>query len=146
MMCVNDVVMHFPGPVKHFFTLDHAMLPKWVAARRPRLRKEFGGPKYSHTCNFNLLGVYNWDLPGHGTSSLNAVLCGLKMGYDKIVICGVPLDNGPHYFSPPWEVNNFENQTQDRDGLPRYWGIHLEKFKDRVFSMSGRTRDFLGEP
>lgn len=149
IMCVNDLVMHFPGVVKHAYSNDRHMLPRWVAARRPQYVDKFPGDIYVHTCNGGE-GLYVWPFPGHGTSSLNAVYVGLAMGYENIILAGMPLDNSGHYFDPPigWDsqvYSNFSNEVADRDGLPRYWDMAAKDiFGGRVKSLSGRTKDLLG--
>ena len=146
IMCVNDVVMHYPGRVEHMYSNDHRMIGHWLAARRPSTVRNWGPVKYTHSCRVG--GKYSWPWPGHGTSSLNAVYTCLAMGYDKIVLCGVPLDNSGHYFEPPWVVTNFENEVGTReDGTMMYWdGAKKKHFQGKVFAMSGRTRDLLGAP
>ena len=146
IMCINDVYMHFPGRVLHFYSNDRSWMPKWLAARRELYTLEFGGAKYTHSLRHG--AAYNWPWPGHGTSSLNGVYCGLAMGYAKIILCGVPLDNGPHYFEAPWRKTRFENEVPNREnGTMAYWTNAKNRvFDGRVFSMSGRTRDLLGEP
>ena len=143
IMCVNDIVMHYPGRVKHFYSNDHEFIPKWLAARRAQLHKQFGAVDFVHTCNQG--ARYNWPWPGHGTSSLGAVYTGLALGYDEIVLCGIPLDDGGHYFSPA--KTNFLNEVPVKNGVMKYWQTAKDKvFEGRVTSMSGRTRDLLGSP
>lgn len=146
VMCVNDIVMHYPGPVKHVYSNDHGMLSKWVSARRPTHITAYYPVQHTHTCRSG--GAQNiWPWPGHGSSGLNAVYTGLGLGYERIVICGIPLDNSGHYFDPPWTRTNFMNEVADRDGEPKYWANAAKRiFKGRVKSMSGRTKDLLGAP
>ena len=146
VMCVNDVVMHYPGLVTHMYTNDHRMMQHWLQARRPLLTRKYGPVKYTHSCRVG--GKYSWPWPGHGTSGLNAVYTGLGLGYDQIVLCGMPLDNSGHYFEPPWVVSNFESEVGVReDGTMMYWHNANQKlFGGKVKSMSGRTRELLGAP
>lgn len=139
VMAVNDMIMHFPGPLEHAYSNDNEMLPWWVRARRPRLVKEFGHPR-QHSCNAN------WELPGHGTSGLNAVYCGIGMGYDRIILAGIPLTDEGHYFEPPWRGTNFTKQVRETPKGPRYWEWAAKHvFDGKVASLSGRTRELLGE-
>lgn len=139
VICVNDVGMHYPGPVKHWYSNDIQMLPKWVAARRPRYKMDFGKDIEIHSC---CEGVkWKWPWPGHGSSSLNAVFTALGLGYDRIILCGVPLDDSGHYFDPPWVKTNFA-----RDATVRHWKLLAPKFEGRVKSMSGNSREILGGP
>ena len=144
IMCVNDMVMHFPLKVDHFYTNDYRMLSQWLSARRPRYKKDFEESIVSHCCYDPPKGVIKWPWPGHGTSSLNAVYTGLALGYDEILIAGVPLDNSGHYFDPPWVESKFENEVPNRDFLPRHWKDAKEKvFQGKVKSLSGRTKQLL---
>lgn len=145
VMCVNDIIMHYPGKVTHAYSNDGRWLPKWLAARRELHNARWESPLISHSLIQG--GKYLWPWPGHGTSSLNAVYTGLGLGYDEIWLCGAPLDNSGHYFDPPWIGSNFENEVAPRDDGPRYWE-HAAKniFQGKVKSFSGRTKDLLGEP
>jgi len=146
IMVVNDITMHMPGRVLHAYSNDHRWLPKWLEARRELITRKYGPIEYVHSCRTG--AKYNWPWPGHGSSSLGAVYTGLAMGYDSIVLCGVPLDDSGHYFDPPWVQTNFSREVGTRtDGHMMYWHQARERlFRGRVTSMSGRTRTLLGEP
>ncbi len=141
VMCVNDIVMHYPGKVLHAFSNDAQMFEAWLGARRRQLAKAFGPVEYVHTCN-NRHAKYSWPWPGNGTSALGAVHTGLAMGYRKIILCGIPLDDGPHYFSPPWEKTNFSREVPG-NGQMKYWFKVSRHWQGRVTSMSGRTKELL---
>lgn len=142
VMAINDLIMHFPGPMEHAYSNDYKMLPKWIAARRPNYVRLYG-PPHAHSTGPH--GT-RWPWPGHGTSALNAVYTALALGYRRVVLCGVPLDNGPHYWQAPWEECNFTREVGIKtNGDMMYWQNAKEKiFKGHVKSMSGRTRDLLG--
>lgn len=143
-MCVNDIVMHIPLKVSHAYSNDVLRLPWWVKARRPRYRSRFQEQIITHSCNSGV--QYRWPFPGHGTSALNACYIGIAMGYERIVLIGIPLDNTGHYFEPPWEESNFLREVPE-DGSFHFWRLAAKKiFCGRVKSMSGRTRELLGEP
>ena len=156
-MAVNDAIMHFPNRLDHGYSNDainnginHQMLLKWYAARRPEFKALDQGTKLHSCFGEGVPGVKHWDLPGHGSSGLNAVYVGLGLGYEKIILCGIPLDNSGHYFNPPWIRTNFEREVPSKRAGPdqiRFWTDARDtKFQGRVFSMSGRTRELLGEP
>jgi hypothetical protein len=146
VLAVNDMVMHYPGAIKHHYSNDHRMMPHWLAARRPLYVRKWGPVKYTHSCRVG--GKYSWPWPGHGTSTLNAVYTALALGYSTVVICGAPLDNSGHYFDPPWIISNFENEVGLREnGEMMYWAEAKKRvFGGKVFAMSGRTRTLLGAP
>lgn len=144
VMCINDMIMHFPGRITHVYSNDHKMIPNWVHARRPRYTKEFQENLKIHTWRMVHSSYHGWPWPGHGTSSLNAVYTGLGLGYSDIVLCGIPLDDSGHYFDPPWVETNFTRQCPERDGEPKYWGNAAKRvFEGKVRSMSGRTKELI---
>jgi len=149
VMVLNDLIMHIPWPAHHAYSNDHKMLPRWLAARRPDLARDkpLGGV---HTCSIGPNDMNVWPWSGQGTSGLNAVLTGLAMGYDRIVLCGIPLDDEGHYFDAPWVRSRFTQEIREgheNPQWPRYWDRFARKcFDNKVRSMSGRTRDMLGGP
>lgn len=145
IMAVNDIGMHLPYRIEHWYSNDKIMLPKWVAARRPRYKKDFEESIKTHSCVGG--AKYTWPWPGHGTSSLNACYTGLALGYDLIVLAGIPLDDGGHYFDPPWVKTNFARECSERPEGPRFWRTAAKNvFDGKVKSLSGRTKDLLGSP
>lgn len=147
VMCVNDIIMHFPYRINHAYSNDHIWLPKWIAARRPRYVKDFHENIVTHTCGIGSGSMSIWPWPGHGTSSLNACYTGLALGYDEIVLAGAPLDDSGHYFDPPDVRTNFIREVPARGediNIPRYWQGAVATFAGRVKSLSGRTKNLLG--
>lgn len=145
-MAINDIAMHLPMKIRHLYSNDHRMIPAWIAARRPQYARKYGAIEFTHSCQTG--GQYTWPWPGHGTSSLGGTYTAIAMGYDPIILCGVPLDDTPNYFSPSWEKRNFTREVGDRDdGQVAYWANAARGcFNGKVKSMSGRTRELLGAP
>lgn len=76
-----------------------------------------------------------------GTSGLFLVQVAiLELGYDRVICCGMPIAEVGHYFSPDkWKsANVYRRGWQKATKDPRLEG--------RVKSMSGFTRDLVGEP
>ena len=144
ILCINDIVMHFPGKVKHFFSNDSMYTPRWLSSRRRNLCKFYGPVEYVHTCNKG--AEYNWPWNGEGTSALGAVFSGLAMGYDKIILCGISLDDSGHYFDPPWMMSDFMSMGLTGSTKIKCWVRAMEIFDGKVTSCSGRTRELLGLP
>jgi len=137
VMCLNDMVMHFPGKVDHVYSNDEKELPKWIEARRPRALKDFPHAILQHTCQKGKGNQIVWPWPGHGTSGLNAVYTGLALGYDEIILAGIPMDGSGHYFDPPWKETNYIP-------MGRYWKMAAEKvFDGKVKSLSGQTKEII---
>jgi len=135
IMCLNDMIMHYPERVNHAYSNDWKMLENWLNARRPREAKEFGRPT-PHTC----YGPNSWPWPGHGTSALNACYTALALGYSEVVLAGIPLDDSGHYWAATWKKSNFV-----KEAATRYWtGARDNVFEGRVRSISGRSHELLG--
>jgi len=76
-----------------------------------------------------------------GTSALFGVRVAIALGYEDILLCGVPLDDSGRYYDAPWNKGVDLNMA----GMGE-WEEFLPVLKGRVRSMSGRTRDLLGGP
>lgn len=148
VMVVNSLGITFPGRIHHWYSNAPRVIHAAIAARRDEYTREFSREWLTHSCNVG--ADYRWPWGGHGTSGLGAVIVGIALGYSRIVLCGMPLDDGPHNGEPHWRTTKFASseaagsKTDDRDA---HWksaiGLAFEK---KVKSMSGRTRDWLGAP
>lgn len=135
-LTINRLVETFPGVIEHAYSNEPELLLRFIAARRYEYKTEFGGPAHTHSCNKG--AQWRWPWSGRGTSALGAALIGLALGYDPVVLAGVPLDDSPHNGEPPWRKTTFAKpQDNWQQALP-----HLAKAR----SLSGRTRTWLGEP
>lgn len=147
-LTVNKAVETFPGVIEHCYSNEPGLLQKFIQARRSEYTREFGGPKNVHSISSGAQWV--WPFGGHGTSGLGACLVGVGLGYDDIVLCGIPLDDGPHNGEPHWRKCAFQS-SEAAGGLRKGLNSHWEKainlaFEGKVTSMSGRTKEWLGEP
>jgi hypothetical protein len=147
-MTINKIVETFPGEIEHCYSNEPQILHRFIAARRQEYAKEFGAPRNTHSCNEG--AKWRWPWGGQGTSLLGGVLVGLGLGYDRVVICGGPLDDGPHNGEPHWRACRFKSREacgsvdDDRDA---HWKRAIDlAFEGRVKSMSGRTGEWLGRP
>jgi hypothetical protein len=146
IMAVNDVGMYVPFQLLHLYSNHADMLKFWRKCRRKNFQALDQYAITTHSCNGGA-DVHHEDLPGHGTSGLNAVYLGLKLGYGNIVLAGVPLDDSGHFFEAPWCKSNFTREVPDRNDGLRHWArANREIFNGRVKSLSGRTAQLLGTP
>lgn len=133
---VNDIGMHLPQ-IDHWYSNDAPMLRKWRQARRP----EYKDDPALHT-NYGGESGYQDDMSYHGefvgiNSSINATRLALKLGYDKVIVCGVPCDGSGYYFAPDM-VTHYDN-----DAVLDEWRKRVKEFEGRVVSMSGNTKWIL---
>jgi hypothetical protein len=74
-----------------------------------------------------------------GSSGLFAVKVAIEEGFERIVLAGVPMTaEGAHYYDAKvWTAAHVFHSG---------WNHRLPQIKDIVRSMSGWTRELLGEP
>lgn len=141
VFAVNDAAAAYTGAdLEAFVTLHPEKLPQWLALRanvdnlhKPDIVAHCEGPLVTRVVDYRWPGMDT-----SGSSGLFAVKVALEK-YDRVVLCGVPMDvMRAHFFdSAPWfEVDSFWDA----------WHVALPYIKDRVRSMSGRTANLLGMP
>lgn len=134
---VNEAGRDYLGHLKLWASLHPEKLGRWQRERK-------GNPDYiacAHKGHFDaridLIANEIW----YGTSGLFLIqVAAIMFGYTRIIACGMPIADKPHYF----------DQAQ-WDGVSRYrrgWteAVQQPELKDRVRSMSGWTRELVGEP
>jgi len=141
VMAVNWAGFLYPMDKRHFVTLHGEELPHYLALNRIHYKQR--GHIFTHALD-NAEVVWDFDEPeiGNGTSSLFAVLIALVLGYNPVILAGVPLDNSGNFYHPlEYKVNAWE-----KSGTHDKWLEYRPLFMNRVFSLSGFTREILGEP
>lgn len=147
-MTINKLVETFPGNIEHAYSNEGESLNCWIAGRRREYQLEFAAkPNHAHSSSRGV--TWRWPWTGAGTSALGGCLTAIALGYDLIVLAGIPLDNGPHNGEPYWRTSEF--QTRDaygtKNGVNHHWYNAIEHvFEDKIRSLSGRTKEWLGEP
>lgn len=81
-----------------------------------------------------------WDKSG--TSSLFGVRVALALGYERVILAGVPMTGEPRFFDPPHAPITWDH-ANDR---PPWMLAATQEFAGRVTSVSGWTRELLGSP
>jgi hypothetical protein len=119
----------------HWCTLHPDKFPGWMSERE---KNGFGGGysawchKHSQRMRFRI--CHDWG----GSSGLLVVKVLLEEGADRVICAGTPMTNTPWFHKKaPWGF---------ADHHYRAWQKHLSEIRERVRSMSGRTRELLGAP
>lgn len=133
------------------FTQHASKFPKWI-----QMQKEFHSDFTTHAAGtprdktaFGKLREYKpwvdywWHYgAGGGTSVWGARRVAKYMGFDEVILCGMPLEKGPYQggaMARPFMREEVLNHYREQ--------IMLDKdFHDGVKSMSGWTRKFFGSP
>lgn len=144
-LTVNKAVETFPGNIEHAYSNEPALLMRFIAARRSEYLGEFYGPMHIHSGSTEG-AMHRWPWGGWGTSGLGACFVGVGLGYDQVVLCGVPLNDGPHNGEPPWRKGGFTREAASTvgGGINTHW--KRARGTGKIFSMSGRTREWFGAP
>jgi hypothetical protein len=140
IMAVNDIGAHLHDRIRHWVTLHPEYLPGW---RTYREKHNYGDrvPPMCHSHKVREGVDVAWALSAvGGTSGLFAVKVGLLLGYDEIVLAGVPMTGDGHYFDPPWYRTEFADRANEME-----WRSAIRNlFKGRVTSLSGKTAEWIG--
>lgn len=125
-MAINAGALLVKSEIKYLASQHYENMPCWVNGRTSLgFNKNFTSisiEPYKCVDKVMELEVHN------GSSGLYGTLCGLKLGYKKIILCGIGLDTDFHKrFSKTWERI-------------------CPNIKNYVKSLSGLTKDILGQP
>ena len=149
IVAINQAVADYVGYIDAAVSLHPVKLQGWLDSRsRARATGAFsighivsfkdhdGLIKYPVT---DVVPYLWWGMTKSGSSGLYAVKVAMKLlGANKIILAGVPMDAGPHYYNGrPWGV-----PMDFREG----WEQAMPYIKDTVRSYSGWTKELLGEP
>ena len=131
-MAVNDMIPAYKGKLDHAVSLHPAKLYFWRKARadNPIVHSSHKAGGWPDTI---------WPLHADGaTSGLFAVIISLLMGFDSIVLAGIPVSD---------EVKiTGENGKIAAETMQKEWLIFSRFFGDKVKSLSGWSRETFGSP
>ena len=141
VMAVNWAGLLYPMNKRHWVSLHPEEIPHYLGLDKTnRLQKDH---IFTHSTR-DAEVVWDFDDPeiGNGTSSLFATLVALALGYTPVVLAGVPLDGTGNLYHPPdYLINSWaDGSSHDK------WLEYRPLFVNRVFSLSGFTREILGAP
>lgn len=145
VIAVNDMIAAWPNKITHACTLHGEKLLDWQAIRKAAKRntdyqtvyferlKAKPVPKIDHVIE------YRWPHLDSGSSGLYAVKAMLNLGFDRIVLAGVPMTQGGGHFvrHEPWDAH---------DRFRGAWVGAIPHIAGKVRSMSGWTQEILGSP
>ena len=119
VIAVNETGVFYTGHIDHWVTLHGEKLDWW------REHRTVGNQDY-----------VPWVVPScDGSSGAAAVLVARdELQCERIVLCGVPMDNSRHIRRGPWSAYDNHRAWWERSDLTA------------VRSMSGWTRELLGAP
>lgn len=136
VICVNRSVLYYPFFFQHWVSLDVSMVKdlRWV-------RNKCSFITHSNKVAPGIDKVWPIDA-WNGDSGLLAVRIAVRLEYKKIILCGMPLDSRSKIDQLKPNGCSFDCTTN----IKLWQEMARDEFEDRVRSMSGNTRDFLGAP
>lgn len=153
VMAINDIGMYLECDIHHWASLHPPYLAHWYGLRQghglppaktmlhsiPWGDKSYAGDEHP------AIDV-TWRLPNanSGLSGLFAARIAVLMGYKSIILAGCPIDNSARFFDPPGKGG-----CHGQENIIDAWQCEIHsntKFRERVRSLSGNTRLWLGEP
>jgi hypothetical protein len=143
VIACNDIGTAWAGDLDAWVTLHPENMQGWTAQRaargyRPAKKIVYHEAK-GGTPPADLITPYNWHRSHKSASSgLFAAKAALELGFDRLVLCGVPLTMTPHFNN----TGEWHAASGFHDGLRSA----VPFLKDKVRSMSGMTRQELGVP
>lgn len=146
VVACNDVGALWPGPLDGWATLHPEKLRLWVERRSrngyPPAAEVF---QYEHRTGLakGATRATEYRFPGQqhsGSSGLFALKVALvDLGFERAVLCGVPMSSDLEHF---YETKPWRGAMSHQRGWNEVW----PQIGDRARSMSGWTRERMGEP
>ena len=131
-MGVNDAIPWYKGKLDFAVSLHPSQLWFWCKAR-----KDNPIPISTHRAGGWPEIIFDIHADG-ATSGLSAIVVSLLMGFDSIVLAGIPVSDDPKLNG---EVGRISAETMQKE-----WMIFSRFFGGKVRSLSGWTRDTFGAP
>lgn len=132
---INDMIHTFHGHVDYFFSLHGEKASNWMKERKQGNQDYYRVFHKDHS-NSDEEIQDKWG----GSSGLYAIQLGLlRFKYQKIIICGIPMDKRPNHFRD-------EEAWRQYHKYQKGWFKAKKTIMDHVKSMSGWSQAFLGEP
>lgn len=135
IFAVNDMIVLAPH-VDHAVSHHPEKLGHWVALRGKSVQAHSSkpGPGIGRAWPEFARGP-------SGSSSLLATRVALALGYEAVIVAGVPLDAGGYIWAAPWDRGAIDFARYRRG-----WDARRSEFLGRVTAVSGYLADLLGRP
>lgn len=141
IFAVNDIAMYFAKPIQYLASMHPENFSAWLHLRKKQNFQDFDVKRVTCIPNFETDIFLPFKITYmSGTSALFATCAALEMGCNPVYLCGVPLDNTPRMFDPPWH-NQFDFSSSVI--LDSWRFMRDNYFAGRVISMSGNSQRLL---
>ena len=130
---VNEAGINYEGRLTLWATLHPEKAAKWHKAREQAGRNsDFLAVSHKRVAGARVDEIY--PETSKGSSGLYLCEIAIALGYQRIIVCGMPMDDRPHFFD--------EKRWMDFRAYRKGW----LQASSKIRSMSGWTREVLGAP
>lgn len=157
--CVKQAGIHWPGWFDVWATLHPEFMDAYEAERRALhwpagyeivapVKGELGA--HGSRGNVNRRVSYRWPgMNSSASSGIYAAKIALEDGFGRVVLTGIPMTVAAGHFLP--KTRNVRDEVRGhawnhRDSFMPGFQLAIPHLRGKVKSMSGHTREVLGEP
>ena len=144
VMAVNDIGQWLTCKIEHWCSLHADHLMNWMTLRRHHGLNCDAIQTHGHK---EKPGIDNpWPMVPNmgGLSGLYAAMLGVLLGYEKVVLAGIPCDGTGRFYDPP-DSGGMHGERSIITAWEENMNCYPE-MKEYVTSLSGYTREVLGGP
>lgn len=146
LIAVNGAGILYTDPITLWASVHGYQLVKWMRKREEQ-GLDMGFKAYGNFAKSEpSADVIRWNRPnGGGSSGLYATLTALELGYDQLILCGIPISGDTRHSYDTEELAVVKADCP-YESYRSGWIKSHEELKDKVRSMSGWTAEKLGKP
>lgn len=133
IVAVNLTALFLPKPPKHWVSFHPDLIESAIPLYKHLRQTEVLPITHSSDPKTNINKVWHFDK--HDKSGWFAVKIASLL-YENVILAGIPVDDSPHFYDNDPRHHNGRWKQYLWDDLP----------KDKIKSLSGKTRDFFGPP
>ena len=149
-LAVNDMIMFWPKHLNYAASWHPDLLLYFIKVRTYKSQRNKPvtyGPKPFDGVD-NAGRFYDGDIE---TSGMYGACIGLHLGYDKIILTGVPFDDTHHFYDPPMDSRiiracpYYDRPHKYKYPATKTWEELRDNANDRIRAVSGSLLDCFGE-
>ena len=110
VLAVNNSIPELPSPIQHAVSKHPDLLKEWCLSRDEKVLELHS---YGHTDN-------NWKFPSNSNSGLCGIIVANNLGYNNILVAGVPL-SGKYRYKNIASIQKQLGEAYDKCIVPEYY-------------------------
>jgi hypothetical protein len=144
-MAINYSPLIIPWDIQHFIAGDSHLpdMQKMAGSLKNGAIKHCWNP---NSVNFDVRWVRNSKQGWNGTTANLGIRIGLILGYLRIVLAGVPMDESGNWYKSVISEDDIKQGKDHRAHLWKWVEIATRPISRFIKSMSGNTADMFGKP